>query len=143
MNECLIDKNPEISIIVPVYNTEQYISRCIESILNQTFKDFELILIDDGSQDRSGEICDEYAKEDNRIRVFHNNRVLLHLLNLFLKRGIHIAFRFHPLFRRNFLVSLSLSHLLLLLRFLGVKLGCHGFLCRSCNNERVVGAVSA
>ena len=73
MNECLIDKNPEISIIVPVYNTEQYISRCIESILNQTFKDFELILIDDGSQDRSGEICDEYAKEDNRIRVFHNN----------------------------------------------------------------------
>ena len=73
MNECLIDKNPEISIIVPVYNTEKYISRCIESILNQTFKDFELILIDDGSQDRSGEICDEYAKEDNRIRVFHNN----------------------------------------------------------------------
>lgn len=73
MNECLIDKNPEISIIVPVYNTEQYISRCIESILNQTFKDFELILIDDGSQDRSGEICDEYAKKDNRIRVFHNN----------------------------------------------------------------------
>lgn len=73
MNECLIDENPEISIIVPVYNTEQYISRCIESILNQTFKDFELILIDDGSQDRSGEICDEYAKKDNRIRVFHNN----------------------------------------------------------------------
>lgn len=73
MNECLIGKNPGISIIVPVYNTEQYISRCIESILNQTFKDFELILIDDGSRDRSGEICDEYAKKDNRIRVFHNN----------------------------------------------------------------------
>lgn len=73
MNKCLIDKNPEISIIVPVYNTEQYISRCIESILNQTFKDFELILIDDGSKDRSGEICDEYAKKDSRIRVFHNN----------------------------------------------------------------------
>ena len=73
MNRCLVNKNPEISIIVPVYNTEQYISRCIESILNQTFKDFELILIDDGSQDKSGEICDKYAKKDSRIRVFHNN----------------------------------------------------------------------
>lgn len=68
----LVNKNPEISIIVPVYNTEQYISRCIESILNQTFKDFELILIDDGSKDKSGKICDKYAKNDSRIRVFHN-----------------------------------------------------------------------
>ena len=62
---------PQISVIVPVYNVEKYLSRCIESILSQTFTDFELLLIDDGSTDRSGEICDEYAKKDARIRVFH------------------------------------------------------------------------
>ena len=62
---------PQISVIVPVYNVEKYLSRCIESILSQTFTDFELLLIDDGSTDRSGEICDEYAKKDTRIRVFH------------------------------------------------------------------------
>lgn len=62
---------PQISVIVPVYNVEKYLSRCIESILSQTFTDFELLLIDDGSTDRSGEICDEYAKKDARIRVLH------------------------------------------------------------------------
>lgn len=62
---------PQISVIVPVYNVEKYLSRCIESILSQTFTDFELLLIDDGSTDRSGEMCDEYAKKDDRIRVFH------------------------------------------------------------------------
>lgn len=62
-----------ISIIVPVYNVEQYLSRCIDSILNQTFTDFELLLIDDGSPDKSGEICDEYALKDSRIRVFHKD----------------------------------------------------------------------
>ena len=62
---------PKISVIVPVYNVEKYLQRCIESILSQTFTDFEVLLIDDGSNDRSGEICDEYAKKDGRIRVFH------------------------------------------------------------------------
>lgn len=62
---------PKISVIVPVYNVEQYLPRCIDSILSQTFTDFELLLIDDGSTDKSGMICDEYAKKDNRIRVFH------------------------------------------------------------------------
>ncbi len=62
---------PTISVIVPVYNVEKYIHRCINSILAQTFNDFELILVDDGSPDRSGAICDEYAENDNRIRVFH------------------------------------------------------------------------
>ena len=60
-----------ISIIVPVYNASQYLYRCIESILNQTYKDFELILVDDGSTDESYEICKKYANEDDRIRVFH------------------------------------------------------------------------
>ena len=60
-----------ISIIVPVYNTETYLRRCIDSILAQTFTDFELLLIDDGSTDGSGAICDEYAQKDSRVRVFH------------------------------------------------------------------------
>ena len=63
--------SPKISVIVPVYNVEQYLPRCIDSILAQTFTDFEVLLIDDGSTDESGKICDEYAKKDSRIRVFH------------------------------------------------------------------------
>ena len=62
---------PLISIIVPIYNVEQYLHRSIDSILAQTFTDWELLLIDDGSPDRSGEICDKYAKKDNRVRVIH------------------------------------------------------------------------
>lgn len=63
--------SPKISVIVPVYNVEQYLSCCIESILAQTFQDFELLLIDDGSTDKSGNICEEYATKDKRVRVFH------------------------------------------------------------------------
>ncbi|WP_321437514.1 glycosyltransferase [uncultured Bacteroides sp.] len=63
--------NPTLSIIVPVYKVEEYIHKCITSILNQTFTDFELILIDDGSPDNCGAICDDYAKIDNRIIVIH------------------------------------------------------------------------
>lgn len=62
---------PKISIIVPVYNVEKYLSKCIDSIIEQTFMDWELLLIDDGSPDNSGKICDEYAQKDSRIRVFH------------------------------------------------------------------------
>lgn len=61
----------KISIIVPIYNTEKYLHSCIDSILTQTYTDFELILVNDGSTDRSGTICDEYAVKDPRIRVFH------------------------------------------------------------------------
>ena len=60
-----------ISVIVPVYNTEKYLHRCVDSILAQTFTDFELLLIDDGSTDSSGAICDESAQKDSRVRVFH------------------------------------------------------------------------
>ena len=63
--------NPTVSIIVPVYNAEATISRCIESIINQEYRDFELLLIDDGSTDSSGTICDRYAAEDSRIRLIH------------------------------------------------------------------------
>lgn len=62
---------PAISIIVPVYNTEKFLHRCIDSILSQTFTDWELLLIDDGSTDGSGEICDCWAKKDARIRTIH------------------------------------------------------------------------
>lgn len=63
--------NPKISVIVPVYNVEKYLHKCIDSILAQTFTDFELLLINDGSKDNSGKICDEYGEKDKRIRVFH------------------------------------------------------------------------
>lgn len=66
-----IKSSPLVSVVVPVYNVERYIARCIESILNQTHRNLELILVDDGSPDRSGEICDEYALKDNRIKVIH------------------------------------------------------------------------
>ena len=62
---------PVVSVIVPVYNAQKSLARCIDSILNQTFKDFELILLDDGSTDTSGEICDRYAEIDERVRVIH------------------------------------------------------------------------
>ena len=62
---------PLVSVIVPVYKVEQVVKNCIESILNQTFTDFELILVDDGSPDNSGRICDEYAKKDDRVIVIH------------------------------------------------------------------------
>ena len=63
--------DPKISIIVPVYNVERYLRQCIDSILAQTYRDFELFLVDDGSPDNSGKICDEYARKDLRIHVFH------------------------------------------------------------------------
>ena len=62
---------PEISIIVPIYNREERISKCIESILNQTYKDFELILVNDGSTDNSYDICKKYEKADKRVRLFN------------------------------------------------------------------------
>ena len=63
--------NPKVSVIIPIYNAEKYLKRCIESVLKQDFEDFELLLIDDGSKDSSGHICDEYAKQDARVRVIH------------------------------------------------------------------------
>lgn len=59
------------SVIVPIYNVEKYLSRCIDSVLSQTFADFELILVDDGSPDNCPEICDEYAQKDRRVKVVH------------------------------------------------------------------------
>ena len=63
--------NPKISIIVPIYNAEKYLSRCLDSILSQTFCDFEVLLIDDGSTDMSSNICEQYGLKDNRFRIYH------------------------------------------------------------------------
>lgn len=65
------DSNPKVSIIIAVYKAESYLKKCVDSLLVQTFYDFEILLIDDGSPDCSGEICDKYAEVDCRVRVFH------------------------------------------------------------------------
>ncbi len=88
-------KDPVVSIIVPIYNSEQYLPQCLDSILSQTYTDFELLLVDDGSKDRSGTICDEYAMKDLRIRVFHKeNGGVSAARNLALQeaRGKYICF---------------------------------------------------
>lgn len=84
-----------ISIIVPVYKVEPYLPRCLESIINQTYRDIEIILVDDGSPDQSGKICEKYAEIDNRIRVFRTeNRGLSAARNFGIKKanGQYIGF---------------------------------------------------
>ncbi len=60
-----------VSVIVPIYNVEAYLERCVESILQQTYEHIEIILVDDGSPDRCGSMCEDYAQKDNRIKVLH------------------------------------------------------------------------
>lgn len=62
---------PKVSVVVPVYNVQQYVGKCLDSILAQTMKDFELLVIDDGATDQSGKICDEYSQKDSRVQVIH------------------------------------------------------------------------
>lgn len=84
-----------VSIIVPVYNVENYINRCVDSILGQTYKNIEILLIDDGSSDQSSDICDNYSKLDNRIRVFHiTNSGVSHARNVGISncKGQYITF---------------------------------------------------
>lgn len=67
----ILDSNPFISIIIPIYNSSKYLRRCLDSILNQTYTNFECILVNDGSTDNSGEVCNEYSLKDNRFKSFH------------------------------------------------------------------------
>ena len=86
---------PKVSIIVPVYNVEPYLRQCLDSILAQTFTDWECILVDDGSKDGSGAICDEYAEKDSRFRVVHQeNKGSSAARNegLSLSKGIYLSF---------------------------------------------------
>ena len=64
-------KQPKVSVVVPIYNVEKFIHQAVDSILGQTLKDIEVILVDDGSPDNCGKICDEYAQKDKRVRVIH------------------------------------------------------------------------
>ena len=66
-------RNSIISVIIPVYNVEKYLSRCIESVLNQTYRNLEIIIVDDGSTDDSLNICRRYEKKDKRIKVIHQD----------------------------------------------------------------------
>ena len=87
--------NKLISIIIPVYNVEKYLEDCLNSVVNQTYKNLEIILIDDGSTDNSGKICDLYAKKDNRIVVIHKeNAGVSSARNVGLKiaKGLYIGF---------------------------------------------------
>lgn len=87
--------SPKISVIVPVYNVEKYLAQCIESVLSQTLTDFELILVDDGSTDRSPEIADQFATRDNRVHVMHQaNRGPSSARNVGLRlaRGLYVCF---------------------------------------------------
>ena len=66
-----MENQPLVSVIIPVYNVEAYLCECIDSVINQTYKNFEIILVDDGSTDSSGKICDDYAEKDERVRIIH------------------------------------------------------------------------
>ena len=67
----MINNVIKYSILIPVYNAERYLTKCIESVLNQTYENYEVILVDDGSNDSSGIMCDEFTKTDKRIKAFH------------------------------------------------------------------------
>lgn len=71
VKEMNIDKNPLVSVIIPIYNVEKYLRRCVDSVLNQSYRNLEVWLVDDGSPDDCGKICDEYATKDERIKVIH------------------------------------------------------------------------
>lgn len=84
-----------VSVIIPIYNVEKYLNRCLDSIINQTYTDIEIILINDGSTDNSGKICDEYKKQDRRIKVLHqkNSGVSYARLNGFnISQGEYVTF---------------------------------------------------
>ena len=84
-----------ISIIIPIYNAQKYLKECIDSALNQTYKEIEIILIDDGSTDYSGKICDSYAEKDKRVKVIHNeNQGVSVSRNIGIKeaKGLYITF---------------------------------------------------
>ena len=87
--------NPLISVLVPIFNSEKELRKCLDSIINQTYKNLEIILVNDGSTDKCGEICDEYAQKDSRIKVIHQeNRGIASTRNVCLNNatGEYIAF---------------------------------------------------
>ena len=65
------DMSKTVTVVIPIYNVEKYLARCVDSIVNQTYKNLEIILVDDGSPDRCSQMCDDYAEKDSRIKVVH------------------------------------------------------------------------
>ena len=78
-----------MDIIIPVYKVEKYLDKCMQSLINQTLKDIEIIMVDDGSPDRCPQMCDEYAKQDNRVKVIHQKNVGLGYAR---NSGLDVAF---------------------------------------------------
>ena len=78
----------KVSVIVPVYNVEKYLDRCMQSLLNQTLKDIEIIMVDDGSPDNCPKMCDDYAKQDSRVKVIHKKNAGLGLAR---NSGLEVA----------------------------------------------------
>ena len=77
-----VSKEPLISVVIPVYKVEQFLKKCVDSVINQTYKNLEIILVDDGSPDNCPEICDEYVKKDKRIIVIHKKMVDYQMLEM-------------------------------------------------------------
>ena len=71
-----MNQQPKVSVIVPIYNVEPYLDRCMQSLIHQTLKDIEIILVDDGSPDRCPQMCDEYAQKDSRIKSHSQKKML-------------------------------------------------------------------
>lgn len=133
---------PKISVIVPVYKVEELLGRCVDSILNQSFSDFELILVDDGSPDQSGSICDEYARKDSRVRVIHqkNSGVSTARNNgLQAAKGTYITF----IDSDDRVLPDYLVHMLQELESCGADLLITGFLRCVPSGETAVGTVDA
>ncbi|MBP3701978.1 MAG: glycosyltransferase family 2 protein, partial [Lachnospiraceae bacterium] len=89
------DRQPKVSIVVPIYNAEKALKRCVDSILGQEYTDYEVLLMNDGSKDSSGEICDQYAARDSRIRVVHKTNSGVSAtrnMALDLARGTYVQF---------------------------------------------------
>ena len=120
-----MEHTPLLSVIVPVYNVEEYLARCVDSILNQTYRNLEVILVDDGSPDSAGVICDRYAEMDSRVRVVHKeNGGLSSARNtgLELARGEYITF----VDSDDWIEPEGYTHLMELMDRWGVKLVCGG-----------------
>ena len=84
----MMTTKPKISVIIPVYNVEKWLNKCVDSILSQSYENFEVILVNDGSTDKSKDICDQYSKEDKRVKVFHNkNKGLSYSRNFGVKKS--------------------------------------------------------
>lgn len=128
-----------ISVIVPVYNVEKYLHRCVDSILNQTYENLEILLVDDGSTDGSGAICDEYAQRDSRVRVIHKeNGGLSSARNAGIDaaKGEYLAF----VDSDDWIEPETYAYLLGLIHKYGVKLSCTGrYDVEEATGERNVG----